>query len=117
MCGCIFWKWWACVLILLGAAAIIAGFRLALFFIDLKWYNRESGRQYKTNNNHEYFDTNIEKVELTRTIDIWMLSQLNQHIKEATEALEGFQTRKALQESLFLLKNLNIFFISFIKLT
>ena len=63
VCGCIFWKWWACVLILLGAAAIIAGLRLVLFFIDLKWYNRESGRQYKTNNTHEYFDTNIEKVE------------------------------------------------------
>lgn len=63
VCGCIFWKWWACVLILLGAAAIIAGIRLALFFIDLKWHNRESGKQYKTNNNHEYFDTNIEKVE------------------------------------------------------
>lgn len=63
VCGCIFWKWWACVLILLGAAAIIAGIRLALFFIDLKWHNRESGKQYKTNNTHEYFDTNIEKVE------------------------------------------------------
>ena len=50
------------MLILLGAAAIIAGLRLVLFFIDLKWYNRESGRQYKTNNTHEYFDTNIEKV-------------------------------------------------------
>ena len=48
--------------------------------------------------------TNIEKVELTRTIDLWMLSQLNQHVKASTEALEGFQTRKALQESLFLLK-------------
>ncbi|WP_407381474.1 leucine--tRNA ligase [Methanobrevibacter sp.] len=47
---------------------------------------------------------NIEKVELTRTIDLWMLSQLNQHIKVSTEALEVFQTRKALQESLFLLK-------------
>ena len=47
---------------------------------------------------------NIEKVELTRTIDLWMLSQLNQHVKTSTEALEGFQTRKALQESLFLLK-------------
>ena len=41
---------------------------------------------------------NIEKVELTRTIDLWMLSQLNQHVKTSTEALEGFQTRKALQE-------------------
>ena len=47
---------------------------------------------------------NIEKVELTRTIDLWMLNQLNQHIKNATEALEVFQTRQALQDSLFLLK-------------
>ena len=48
--------------------------------------------------------SNIEEVELARTIDLWMLSQLNQHIKTSTEALEVFQTRKALQESLFLLK-------------
>ena len=48
--------------------------------------------------------SNIEKVELTRTIDLWMISQLNQHIKNATEALEVFQTRQALQDSLFLLK-------------
>ncbi len=46
----------------------------------------------------------IDKVELTRTIDLWMLSQLNQHVKASSEALEVFQTRKALQESLFLLK-------------
>ena len=48
--------------------------------------------------------SNIEKVELTRTIDLWMISQLNQHIKNSTEALEVFQTRQALQDSLFLLK-------------
>ncbi len=48
--------------------------------------------------------SNIEPVELTRTIDLWMMSQLNQHIKNATEALEVFQTRQALQDSLFLLK-------------
>lgn len=48
--------------------------------------------------------SNIEKVELTRTIDLWMISQLNQHIKNATDALEVFQTRQALQHSLFLLK-------------
>ncbi len=47
---------------------------------------------------------NIKKEELTRTIDLWMISQLHKHIKEATIALEGFQTRKALQEALFLLK-------------
>ena len=48
--------------------------------------------------------SNIEEVELSRTIDLWMISQLNQHIKKSTEALEVFQTRQALQESLFLLK-------------
>ena len=48
--------------------------------------------------------SNIEPVELTRTIDLWMMSQLNQHIKNATEALEVFQTTQALQDSLFLLK-------------
>ena len=48
--------------------------------------------------------SNIEEVELTRTIDLWMISQLNQHIKKATDALEVFQTRQALQEALFLLK-------------
>ena len=48
--------------------------------------------------------SNIEKVELTRTIDLWMMSQLNEHIKKSTEALEVFQTRQALQDSLFLLK-------------
>ena len=48
--------------------------------------------------------SSIEEVELTRTIDLWMISQLNQHIQKSTEALEVFQTRQALQESLFLLK-------------
>ena len=69
----------------------------------LEWF-REFAAKVEEIKNSPLDLTNIEKVELTRTIDIWMLSQLNQHIKEATEALEGFQTRKALQESLFLLK-------------
>jgi len=46
----------------------------------------------------------IKKVELNRNIDLWMINQLNIRIKDATEALERFQTRKALQNSLFLLK-------------
>ncbi|HPX77765.1 MAG TPA: class I tRNA ligase family protein, partial [Methanobacterium sp.] len=37
-------------------------------------------------------------------INSWILNQVNQRIKDATEALEGFQTRKALQEALFLFK-------------
>lgn len=48
--------------------------------------------------------SNIKEVELSRIIDLWMISQLNKHVKEATKALEVFQTRKALQEALFLLK-------------
>jgi leucyl-tRNA synthetase len=48
--------------------------------------------------------SDIKEVELTRNIDKWMIGQLNQHIKNATEALDVFQTRKASQEALFLLK-------------
>ena len=48
--------------------------------------------------------SNIKEEEVTRTIDKWMLNQLNLRIKNATEALEVFQTRKALQEAFFLLK-------------
>ena len=33
-----------------------------------------------------------------------MISQVNQRVRDATQALEGFQTRKALQEALFLFK-------------
>lgn len=47
---------------------------------------------------------NIKKVDLTRKIDLWMMNQLYIRINDATNALEGFQTRKALQDSLFLLK-------------
>ncbi len=48
--------------------------------------------------------SNIEEVELSRTIDLWMINQLNFRIKAATEALEVFQTRQALQNALFLFK-------------
>lgn len=42
--------------------------------------------------------------EVSKPINSWILSQLNMRIRDATKALEGFQTRKALQESLFLFK-------------
>jgi leucyl-tRNA synthetase len=48
--------------------------------------------------------SNIKKVNLSRKIDLWMINQLNIRIKDTTDALEGFQTRKALQDCLFLLK-------------
>ena len=69
----------------------------------LEWF-KEFGEKIEEIKGSPLDLSNIKKVELTRTIDLWMLSQLNQHIKLATEALEGFQTRKALQESLFLLR-------------
>ncbi|MDR0911605.1 MAG: leucine--tRNA ligase [Methanobrevibacter sp.] len=47
---------------------------------------------------------NINTDEFNNDIDLWMIGQLNIRIKDATEALEGFQTRKALQNALFLLK-------------
>ena len=47
---------------------------------------------------------NIKEEKISRSIDKWMLNQLNLRIKNATEALEVFQTRKALQEAFFLLK-------------
>lgn len=42
--------------------------------------------------------------EVSKPINSWIMSQLNMRIRDATKALEGFQTRKALQESLFLFK-------------
>ncbi len=42
--------------------------------------------------------------EIKKPVNKWLLSQVNMRIKGATEALEGFQTRKAIQESLFLFK-------------
>ena len=42
--------------------------------------------------------------QVTKSINKWIISQINQKISEATEALEGFQTRKALQASLFLFR-------------
>ncbi len=42
--------------------------------------------------------------EIKKPINAWLLSQINMRIKDSTEALEGFQTRKALQDSLFMFK-------------
>ena len=46
----------------------------------------------------------IHSPKVEKSINAWMLSQLNQRVRDATEALEGFQTRKALQEAFFLFK-------------
>ena len=46
----------------------------------------------------------FELGKVKKPINKWILSQFNMRIKDATEALEGFQTRKALQELLFIFK-------------
>ena len=69
----------------------------------LEWFREFASKVNKINGSSLDLN-NIGKVKLTRTIDLWMFNQLNQHIKNATEALEVFQTRQALQDSLFLLK-------------
>ncbi len=46
----------------------------------------------------------IDAPDVTKSINSWMISQVNKRVFEATQALEGFQTRKALQEALFLFK-------------
>jgi Leucyl-tRNA synthetase len=45
-----------------------------------------------------------EAPPVDKAINAWMISQVHQRVRDATHALEGFQTRKALQESLFLFK-------------
>ena len=71
----------------------------------LNWFKEFATKIEEIKN--EPIDLNkIDKVELTRTIDLWMINQLNLRIKNATEALEVFQTRKALQESFSLLKKI-----------
>ncbi len=73
----------------------------------LDWFFEfaEKIESIKMNKNKSSLDlSNIERVDLTRKIDLWMMNQLYIRINDATTALEGFQTRKALQDSLFLLK-------------
>ncbi|MDR1721501.1 MAG: leucine--tRNA ligase, partial [Methanobrevibacter sp.] len=70
--------------------------RLEWFFEFAEKINTFKGDKIKLNN--------IQEVQLEKEIDLWMISQLNLRLKAGTEALEVFQTRKALQELLFLLK-------------
>ena len=69
----------------------------------LEWF-REFAQKVEDIKGEKLDLSNIEEVALERSIDKWMINQLNVHIKAATEALEVFQTRQALQHALFLLK-------------
>ncbi|MDR2829454.1 MAG: leucine--tRNA ligase [Methanobrevibacter sp.] len=69
----------------------------------LEWFF-EFADKIKQIKGHPINLDNIGKIKLKKEIDKWMISQLNLRLKDATAALEVFQTRKALQDSLFLLK-------------
>ena len=60
----------------------------------LEWF-REFAQKVEDIKGEKLDLSNIEEVALERSIDKWMISQLNVHIKAATEALEVFQTRQA----------------------
>jgi len=69
----------------------------------LEWF-RGFAQKVEEINGKKLDLSKINEVTLERSIDKWMINQLNYHIKEATTALEVFQTRQALQHALFLLK-------------
>lgn len=69
----------------------------------LNWFIEFADRVERINGKVELKGHEIAP-EVLKPINSWILSQLNMRIRDATKALEGFQTRKALQESLFLFK-------------
>jgi len=70
----------------------------------LEWFKEFKDRVEKIKGTFISLKSFKLKDEIKMPINTWILSQVNMHIKSATEALEDFQTRKALQESLFLFK-------------
>lgn len=69
----------------------------------LEWFEEFAGKVAKIKGTDLKL-AQLKNQEVERFINLWMLGQLNLRIKEVTEALEGFQTRKAIQNGLFLLK-------------
>ncbi|HMK54251.1 MAG TPA: leucine--tRNA ligase [Methanobacteriaceae archaeon] len=70
----------------------------------LDWFLEFADRVDQLHGSQIQLKDYVDAPTVTNSINTWMVSQVNQRVKDATEALEGFQTRKALQESLFLFK-------------
>ncbi len=70
----------------------------------LEWFLEFADRVDQLHGSQIQLKDHVQPPEVSRAINAWMISQVNQRVKDATQALEGFQTRKALQESLFLFK-------------
>ncbi len=70
----------------------------------LEWFVEFAERVEKIYGSRILLKSYKPNPEIKKLINAWILSQINMRIKNATAALEGFQTRKALQEALFLFK-------------
>jgi leucyl-tRNA synthetase len=70
----------------------------------LEWFLEFSKRVEKIYGSEICLNNHITPPKVEKPINKWMLVQINMRINEATEALEGFQTRKALQDAFFLFK-------------
>ncbi len=70
----------------------------------LEWFSEFSLRVQKIYGSEICLEDHKTTPKVEKPINKWMLAQVNMRVMEATEALEGFQTRKALQDSFFLFK-------------
>ncbi len=70
----------------------------------LDWFLEFADRVDQLHGSQIQLKDHVRPPKVSRAVNAWMISQVNQRVKDATLALEGFQTRKALQESLFLFK-------------
>jgi len=70
----------------------------------LEWFFEFSNRIEKIYESEIFIEDHSTPPKVEKPINKWMLAQVNMRIKDATEALEGFQTRKALQDAFFLFK-------------
>ncbi len=70
----------------------------------MEWFSEFARRVEKIYGSQILIMDHLNPPSVEQPISKWMLAQVNMRIKDATEALEGFQTRKALQEAFFLFK-------------
>lgn len=70
----------------------------------LEWFLEFADRVDQLHGSQIQLKDHVKAPVVSQAINAWMISQVNQRVKDATLALDGFQTRKALQESLFLFK-------------
>ena len=70
----------------------------------LEWFLEFSQRVEKMYGSEICLEEHEIPPKVEKPINKWMLAQANMRVRDATEALEGFQTRKALQDAFFLFK-------------